>query len=351
MLTTTRIALLLSLLLAASAFRASAQVISAGRVVDPNKNFSLNLRVGQITEIDGEVTETTRQLYTQLGLDERQSYAESYDFNELGLKDSDTMFGLEMEKMWKYLTFRGSLSYFTAEASGVAKRDYFIRVDEIEYEGKTYDHMKIEGGDSYTASLEAGLLHLRTQITPFTIAPENIVSFTPFLHLGIFAMYGTFEADAGEATGTQMYQNPPYEFVVGGHGEGDSGVFAPEIGLGGELRVYLGQTKGGLVELALEGTYSIFEYNGSSGSLGVSSENDKDLDIDYSMVEVRATLNVPMSTEVDFLVGAEGRVISADGSSKAKDRGDEDALVRREKFDLDVSLDLTMINFFVGLRW
>ncbi len=346
-----RLALLLPLLFGATALSASAQAISAGRVVDPAKNFSVNLRVGQITDIDGEVTETTRQLYTQLGLDERQSYAEGYDFNELGLKDSDTMFGVEMEKMWKYVTLRGSLSYFTAEASGVAKRDYFIRVDEVEYNGNTYDHLKIEGGDSYTASLEAGLIHLRAQITPFTIAPENIVSFTPFLHLGIFGMYGTFEADAGEPTGTQWYQNPPYEFVVGGHGEGDSGVFAPEVGLGGELRIYLGQTEAGLVELALEGTYSIFQFNGSSGSLGVSSENEKDLDIDYSMIELRATLNVPMSAELDLLVGAEGRVISADGSSKAKDRGDEDALVRREKFDLDVSLDLTMVNFFVGLRW
>ena len=164
-------------------------------------------------------------------------------------------------------------------------------------------------------------------------------------------MYGTFEADAGPATGTQWYQNPAYEFVVGGHGEGDSGVFAPELGVGGEVRIFLAQTENGYMELSLEGTYAIFEYHGSSDSLGVSSKNNKDLDLDYDMVELRATLNLPVSSEFDILLGAEGRMITAEGSSKAKDRGLDDAVTRREKFDKDLTLELTMFSLFAGIRW
>lgn len=348
---TRRLALFALALLAAAQLSASAQIISGGRVVDPNKDFSVSLKLGQITDIKGSVTETSRQLYDILDMPEKQLTASSYDLNDLGIKNSDMMYGVEMEKMWRFVTLRGSLSYFTASAEGVAKRDYFISVDDISYNGKKYDHMKIEDGERYEASLDAALLHLRAQITPFTIAPENIVSFTPFLHLGIFGMYGAFEVDSGEAKGTQWYQNPPYEFVVGGHGEGDSGVFAPEIGLGGELRIYLGQTENGLIELAIEGTYAIFQFNGSSGSLGISSKNDKELDVDYDMAELRATLNYPLNKEVDLIFGFEGRRITAEGSSKAKDRGVEDALVRREKFDKEISLEMTMISGFLGLRW
>ncbi len=328
-----------------------ADALMGGRPVDPNKDFSLTASVGQMTKIEGTVTETTRQLYDILGLPEKQLTAASYDLNELGLSESEIMYGIHLEKMWRYVTLRGNFSYMQAEATGVATRDYWIGVDDISYNGKSYDHMKIEEGETYKASLDGAVINLRAQITPFTIAPENILSFTPFLHLGLQAIVGTFEADSGEASGIQRYQNPPYDFVVGGHGEGDFGVFAPELGLGGEFRIYLGQTDNGPVELALQGTYAIFQYNGSSGALGISSSNDKDLDVDYDMIELRAVFNYPLSTEVDMLLGAEYRLITADASSKAKYDSYEDAITSREKFDKDINLELTMISAFAGIRF
>jgi hypothetical protein len=342
---------LLLALIAVFSVDASAQILMGGRPVDPNKNFSLSASVGQVTEIKGTVTETTRQLYDILDMPEKQLTADSYDLNELGLSESDIMYGIGLEKMWRYVTLRGNFSYMTAEASGVARRDYFIAVDKISFQGQDYDHMKIEDGERYDARLEGALINLRAQITPFTIAPENIVSFTPFLHLGLFALVATFEADSGEATRIQRYQNPAFDFVVGGHGEGDFNAFVPEYGAGGEFRIYLGQTENGPVELALQGTYAIFDFSGSSASLGISSKNDKELDVNYDMIELRAIFNYPLSTEVDLLLGAEYRVITADGSAKAKYDGYEDAITSREKFDKDISIEMTMVSAFAGLRW
>jgi hypothetical protein len=87
------------------------------------------------------------------------------------------------------------------------------------------------------------MIALRTPDHPLHHAPENILSFTPWIHLGLQVIAGTFEVEAGPAERIQLYENPPREYVVGGKGEGDFGVFAPELGAGGELRMYLGQTQ------------------------------------------------------------------------------------------------------------
>lgn len=328
-----------------------AQIIAGGRPVDPKKDFSITVGAGQITEIKGSVEETTRRVYDLLGLPEKQLDAESYDLNELGLSESEIMYGVNLEKQWRYITLRGDFSYLNAEASEVAKRDYFIGVDDISFNGRNYEYMKLEDGERYKATMDGAVIALRSQITPFTIAPENILSFTPFVHLGLQVIAGTFEVDAGPAERIQIYENPPREYVVGGNGEGDFGVFAPELGAGGELRLYLGQTENGPVELAVQGTYAIFEYTGSSDSLGISSRNDKDLDVDYDMVELRAVFNYPLSTEVDLLLGGAYKVITADATSKAKITSREEALTTREKFDKDINLELTMVSFFAGFRF
>ena len=199
--------------------------------------------------------------------------------------------------------------------------------------------------------LQAISAALRTQITPFTIAPDYTVSFTPWIHLGLQVIAGNFEVESGEAERIQQYENPPRDYVVGGSGSGDASVFAPELGAGGEFCFYLGETEDGPVELRLQGTYAIFEYSGDSDSLGMSGRNNKDLDIDYDMYEMRAVFNYPLSEEVDLLLGAEYKVISADASSRAKIVSVEEALTTREKFDKDVNVEFTIVNFFAGLRF
>ena len=337
--------------LALCARDATAEAVVGGRPVDPARSFTLQFSVGQVTDIKGGVTETTRRLFELEGRDPSTFEPESYTFEELGLTDSDITYGVSVEKMWRYITLRGAIAYMRAEASSSPPRDFFIGVDDIEFEGRSYEYMKLENDVPYDATLDAALISLRLQYTPVTLAPEHVISFTPWVHAGLFALAGTFEIDQGDPQRIQIYENPPREYVVGGHGEGTLGGGAPEIGIGGDLRIWLGRNEHGDRELSVQGTYAIFEYNGSSDALGVSSRNEKDLDVDYELVELRAMLFWPISAGVDLVLGGEYRVITADAQSKSKAKTLEEAQENREKFDKDVDLELNIVNAFAGFRW
>lgn len=330
---------------------AMADFITAGRPVNPDKSFSLRATVGKVSDISGGVTETTRRLFELEGRDPSTFDPESYTFEELGIEDSDMTFGLAMEKNWKYFTFRADLSYMRASASGVPPRDFFIGVSDIKYKGKSYEYMKLEDGIPYDASIDAALFDFRLEYTPFTLAEEYTISFTPIIHLGMFGLAGTFEVDQGEPQRIQIYENPPREYVVGGHGEGTVGGVIPEIGIGGEFRFWFGENNYGARELAVQGSYGFLKYKGSSDALGISSRNEKDLDIDCDKIELRATFYLPISEATDFLIGAEYKAISTDASSKSKAENLEEAQKNREKWDKDITFDLTIVNVFAGLRF
>lgn len=330
---------------------ASAEFITGGRPLNSNKTFSVVATVGQVSEISGGVKETTRKLFELEGRSSSTFQPESYTFKDLGIEDSDITFGLSLEKNWKYFTFRGGLSYMRASANGTPPRDFFIGVDDIHFNGRSYEYMKLEKHIPYSASIDSAIIDTRLQWTPVTFGEDYTIAFTPFAHLGLFALAGTFEVDQGDPKRIQIYENPPREYVVGGHGEGTVAGFAPEIGLGGEFRFWLGRNDHGDRELTLQGTYAIFQYNGSSDALGVSSRNAKDLDVDYNMIELRASLYLPLSDKIDLVLGAEYKSISTDAESKSKAKTLAEAQKNREKFDKDIDLDLTIFNVFAGIRF
>ncbi len=336
---------------AAAPCLARAEFAAAGRVVDPDRSFTFQATVGDVREIKGGVTETTRRLFELEGRDPATFDPEGYTFEELGLTDSETTFGLAMEKNWRYFTLRGDLSYMRAEAGASPPRDFFIGVDDINFQGRTYEYMKLEDGIPYDASLDAALISLRLQYTPFTLGAEHVVSFMPLFHIGFFAIAGTFEVSQGEAQRIQIYENPPREYVVGGTGEGTLGGFAPEIGIGGEFRVWLGRNRHGDRELAVQGTYAIFEYDGSSDALGISSRNEKDLDVEYEMLELRAMFYLPISAGSDLVVGAGYKTLSAEAESRSTAQTLGEAQQNREKFDKNIELELSIVNIFAGLRF
>lgn len=311
-----------------------------------DRSLSLSATVGQITDIRGGVRETTRRLFEVTGEFDRIKGQEDYDFNELGLSESDVMYGLSLEKNWRYVSLRFDAARLTAEANGVAQRDYFIGVDEIKFNGRTYEHQKLEGGEAYKATLDGYLANLAMDITPFTLNPRGIVQATPWMHVGVLGVVADFEVDAGPATGLQEYENPPRTYVVRGKGKGDQGAVSPELGVGGEVKIRFGAR----AALSLQGTYSIFDFSGNAGDLGVARA-DKDLDLDYDSYELRTQLEIPLSTGTDLLIGAAYRSVTVEADSKARERSLEETLARREKFDKHIELELTMLTGFVGLRW
>ena len=322
-----------------------------GRAYEPGKRLRLNATVGQVSPIEGFVQETTRRLFEVTGQPERQAGAESFSLEDVGIRDSETTYGLSMEYMWKYVTLQVDGSYMRAEATGTASRDFFIGVKEIRFGGQEYEYQVILEGTPYHADLDAALVGFRIQFTPVTFNPGGVVQFVPWAHLGLFGFSGQFNVQAGPALGVIEYENPAREYVQNGRGDGEVTALVPEIGLGGELRFKLAPRAGSHICLVLQGGYSIFDFEGSTSDLGISSRNEKDLDVDYDSYDARALIEWPLSAKVNLLVGVEYRTVRAKALSQAKDRPIDETLELREKFDKSIDLEMTSANAIVGLRW
>ena len=345
-----KLAALLSVLLLPP-LHARADAIAAGRPVDPEHSFSASVTVGKMTDINGSVQETTRRLFDVTDEPDRQTGQVNYSFEEVGLTESEMMYGLKLEKLWKYATFRLELATLSAEASGSSYRDVFIEVDEVEFQGQTYTHQKLENDVPYEASLDGYYANMGFDLIPFTLNPEGAVEVTPWVRLGVLGVFAEFEVDQGEPQRLQVYENPPETYVVGGHSTSSDGVLSPEVGAGGQIKFNLGRRHERAVALTLQGTYAIFSFHGSTGNLGIGSETDKDVDYDYTSTSLGAQLKVPMTAGTDLLIGASYLQLDVDATSSAKDRSYEETVERREKFDKDITFGLTMITGYIGIRW
>lgn len=344
-----------------------AGAIHSGRAFD-NENdrpFSINLTLGQFNLNSGEVKETRRAYDNNENPSGYEAYLSSYSFDELGLVGSYPTYGISFEKQWKFFTLRVEGSYINADASGVADmhetasnvadkdKGYYISVDEVSFNGRTYEYMFIPNGQSFNASIDGGSAAIRGLITPFSFGNhEDVVTFSPWLHLGVYAVGGHYKIDAGPARGTVQYEVPPETYVVGGTGEGDLVAALPEVGLGGELRIWLGHMRNGDAVLSLQGDLGYLTYSGATSDLGIDSENEKDIDLTYQNIEFTAMLQLPVSQKCDLLMGVTYRIMTADGDLSSQNR-DEVAqeTTYHEKYDKHAEIDTSFLYGSVGVRF
>jgi len=336
--------LLLSVVLAFPA-RAGEGVLRWGRDQGIEKGWLVGLSAGLVSALEGTVTETVRPYYELIG---RESEGSTYTLDDLGLDNRVPLFGLFLEKQWKYLTLSFRAAYFRTDAAAKAVRDYYIGIDgEIEYQGKEYDHMMIPEGDAFTAFIHSGLMELDLAFTPVTFQPAESLGLVPWVYLGLVGVLGRYNLDAGEPRGTTVYEYPPVEYVIGGETDGWAGIGLPVIGLGGEIT--LGRPDG--IRLILSGRYGIFSYNGSTKHLPVKTRHEKDLDIDFDTWELGARLEFPVSDGLDLFLGAVYYHCRADGESQALDRDPDEIEELREKFDKAFDFRLDTLSGFAGIRF
>ena len=275
-----------------------------GRDIENRNTASLGVIGGLVESIYGSVQETTRRFYEVTGQPQKQAYAEDYSLEELGFDESYPTFGLAFEKMWKYVTLQLNASYMNPTADAAAERDYYIGVEEVSFGGETYEYLVIPKGREYTADIQAGLIGARGLVTPFTLEPPAVAAeMTPWIYLGLASFIGYYDIDAGPASSVVEYEFQPRPYVVGGTGKGLTGLAVPELGFGGEVRLWQASRRGREVALLLQGYYSLFQFEGSTDDLGASSRNEKLIDLDYENFEIRLVLEVPMSANVDFFAG------------------------------------------------
>jgi hypothetical protein len=304
------------------------------------------LTLGSVFGLDGEVQETTRPI-EEIGGPTSGAPPENYSWKELGFDRSFMSYGIAMEKMWKYITLQGHASYGRPEVSSTADRDYYIGVGEVRHQGRKFEYMVIPEGETFSGEIDAYALDLRMLITPISFGSTGGTRLTPWFHLGLFAFIADYEIDAGPSQQVIQYENPPRDYVVGGRGSGITGLLVPEIGLGGEL--YIPMTD--RVRLALQAHAAFLKYKGGSSDLGISSRNEKAVDVDYRTFGARALLEVELSDRVDLIAGVEFQYWTGDAEVRAKDKPQEEVLALREKFDKDVTFEMSSLIAILGLRF
>jgi len=319
----------------------------AGHDLGEGRDLRFGISVGQITEFNGMVEETTRRLYDVTGSYWKQDTAESYNLDDFNLDDAYTTYGLTFETSWKYFTFQLNGSYMSISSDAVARRDYYLTVGSVSFDGQEYDHLKIPAGSPFSydftgASIEANLL-----FTPFTFRPVDVFRVTPLLGIGLFGVVGQYEIDAGESTGIYPYQNPLEDFVVGGEADGPMGFGMPEYGGGLEFR--LGHQDG--VNLVIHGYYALFQYDGSTDWLTSADHREKNAEIDHQSARLRVYAEFPLSEGRSWLIGAQYHRIESEGMITSTATDPAEILAKQERFDKEFEFGMTMFNAMIGLTF
>lgn len=329
-----------------TAVAAEARPTAKGRVIDEGRKTRWTLFAGGASPVEGGVQETERPL-NDIREQETPEAPESFTFDELGLEESDTTYGLHFEHQWRWVTLFVNSTWMEASASATAPRDLFVGVKEVRFEGREFDYQRIPQGTTYDADLDLFTANFRLAVTPFTFNAGGAVEFVPWVSFGLFTLAGTFDLDAGPATGVELYEFPPRQYVVGGVSEGEAAALAPEFGIGGEVTFWLGER----ARLVVQGTYGFSDISASTSDLGVESRNEKDISLDFRSVDARALVEIRIGRRTHLLLGIEHRSAEIDALSEAKDRSVEEIFELQEKFNknVDLSIDNTVVS--VGLRW
>jgi hypothetical protein len=322
--------------------------VVAGRSTPKTRDANIRLGGGVIMEIAGTVQETTRRFYDATDQQFKQSDAERFDLDDFDFDDGFGTVGLSLEKAAKYFTFQMELGVMQPDVSTVARRNYYIGVDGVDFNGQTYEHMQIPEGQAFEMEITALMADLRFLLTPCTVEGGERFAFTPWAGIGLFLWGGEYDLDAGPARGVIQYQEPPEDFVVGGQSSGYLGIGVPELALGGEMR--FGRADG--VNLVLQGTYAVLEYDGDTGWITSSKHREKDLDLEHVNIRARAQIEIPRGEKAMWTVGVQYQLVDSEALISTKeDLTLEEVIARRERFDKEVDFHMKAVMGTVGLTF
>jgi hypothetical protein len=327
---------------------AEAGFLYGGRDLEDGRDFSLRGSVGQISDFNAMVQETTRKLYDVTGSYWKQDDAENYNLNDFNIDDKHNTVGLSLEKAWRFFTFQFDTSILKMESSTVARRNYYIGIgDSIEYEGKSYERMQIPKHTPFDFEITGGTIDTKLMLTPVTLRFGSGFRVTPMLGIGIFGFAGEYEIDAGPVQGVKIYQDPPKEFAIGGQASGILGMGMPEYGYGLEIRMGTPDT----ANLVIQGHYVMLEYDGSTAFLTSSAHREKNAEIDHTNVRGRVYLEIPLKNSRSIMIGVQYQQVESEAFISSTATDPEEILEKQERFDKEVEFGLTSMHALIGYTW
>lgn len=312
-----------------------------------NRDGRLRLVGGAILDFEGMVEETTRKLYDVTGSTWKQDYAETYDTDDFALEGPYGVIGLSGEAAWRFFRLQFSTVFLNPSTRAEARRDYYVGVGEdIEYQGKSYDHLMIPAGETFEAEVLGNVTELTLAFVPFGVVAGDVLRIQPSLDLGVLLFGGRYEIDAGETTGTKSYQNPVEEFAIGGRSRGYVGLGAPQWGPGVDVR--FGRAEGFGFNLQVH--YLFFDYDGSTDFITTADHREKNVDFSHRNLRVRGEFEFPLRRAAATL-GVQAQWIDTEGLISSMATDEEEILEKQERFDKEFTFEMTSVLATLGLAF
>ena len=133
----------------------------------PGRAQHLRAMGGAVVAFEGMVAETTRKVYDVTGQTWMQDDAESFDTSDFDLDGTYGLFGLSCDAMWSFVGLQLDTAFFQPSTRSTARRDYYIAVgDDVDYQGRSYDHLMIPKGTTFDADLTGNLTELTLRLVP-----------------------------------------------------------------------------------------------------------------------------------------------------------------------------------------
>lgn len=357
-----KIGILLSIGACLFALTAQSKGFGLGHYQKSPSPFSLALEVGYVSFDEGEVRETRRAYDTNKGEPAYKAFLSAYTLEDLNFTGKYPSLGASMEKQWSWVSLQLNATYANPSADAVAKmkstasnvpadqRGYYIGVQEVIFNGRNYEYMWIPDGTKFNTDVELILGEVKALITPFHLSVGHI-HLSPWVHFGIYGGYASYEIDAGPPEGIVYYEVPPKAYVKKGKGTGEAALAIPQIGVGGELRVDLGSRSSRPASLVVRGDCGWVHVSGSPGQLGLGVETTRNVDFNWLNMKGDVFLELPLTRNVDLLLGASYRAVHAEVSLDSIHRSEEEQAVLSEKYDKYGEFQFSQATLNVGLRF
>lgn len=309
--------------------------IAAGRSQSQGHFFEIYGGYGELNSLSGQLQETQNGVLISGGL--------NTDFNQLGLEDGTESLLLGASLTGKWFTLLIDYRQNSINASGTAESEIRLNVDQVFFNGNSYEYLLIPVNSQYTLKSDTNLLGIGLRFTPFTVNPAGNLRFTPWIHLGVQYVDSSFDLDSENAASLEVAGFQSRAYVVNGRASGSGQLIIPEYGLGGEFRFLFHDQENTGPELSAYATYKILDLDGSLDSIGVEDDAFDRLKVSYTALEIGANFYYPLGESVDLLLGLYFEQIESNTVLSSKPSvGD---------FQREVDLDYTLYGLRAGLRF
>lgn len=258
------------------------------------RGWEVHAGFGTVDKLDGGVRETINGERFEDGI--------FLDLRELGVKDSPEVWQLGAAWNGKWLSVLLDYRYASISGSGTAEQDYRFRVSSIEFLGQRLDYLLLPSGTDFRFETETTWLGGGLRFTPVTLNADGLLSFTPWIHLGIQMIDFTYTVRAGGTAGIEREGTTNRLFSIQGSGTRSETAAIPEYGFGAQLRFHPRPEEKGF-QVVAEAGYRLLDFQGAISRLGLDGDDFRDVDFTYTALDLQLYAQIPVADRFDVLVG------------------------------------------------